>query len=47
MTDQKMVVFNDRAIRHVFHNDVKQYIKRMRSRDQQLDSNWGTICTPP
>jgi DNA-damage-inducible protein D len=26
--------------------DVKQYIKKMRSRDAQLDSNWGTICTP-
>jgi len=26
--------------------DVKQYIKRMRSRDGELNSNWGTICTP-
>ena len=26
--------------------DVKQYIKRMRSRDKELDSVWGTICTP-
>jgi hypothetical protein len=26
--------------------DVRQYIKKMRSRDPQLDSNWGTICTP-
>ena len=26
--------------------DVRQYIKKMRSRDLQLDSNWGTICTP-
>jgi DNA-damage-inducible protein D len=26
--------------------DVKQYIKKLRSRDAQLDSNWGTICTP-
>jgi len=26
--------------------DVKQYIKRMRSRDSELDSRWGTICTP-
>lgn len=25
--------------------DVKQYIKRMLSRDEQLKSNWGTICT--
>lgn len=26
--------------------DPKQYIKRMRSRDEALNSNWGTICTP-
>jgi len=26
--------------------DVKQYIKRMRLRDSELDSVWGTICTP-
>lgn len=25
--------------------DVKQYIKRMLSRDEQLRNNWGTICT--
>jgi len=25
--------------------DVKQYVKRMLSRDEQLKSNWGTICT--
>ena len=24
----------------------KQYIKKMRSRDLELNSNWGTICTP-
>lgn len=27
-------------------NDVKQYIKKMRSRDLELSVNWGTICTP-
>lgn len=27
-------------------NDPKQYIKRMRSRDESLNSYWGTICTP-
>ena len=27
-------------------NDPKQYIKRMRSRDEGLNLNWGTICTP-
>jgi hypothetical protein len=26
--------------------DVKQYIKKMRRRDAELDANWGTICTP-
>ncbi len=25
--------------------DVKQYIKKLLSRDEQLKSNWGTICT--
>ena len=27
-------------------SDVKQYVKRMLSRDAILKSNWGTICTP-
>jgi DNA-damage-inducible protein D len=26
-------------------SDVKQYIKKMLSRDERLKSNWGTICT--
>ncbi len=26
--------------------DPKQYIKKMRQRDAELDSYWGTICTP-
>ena len=26
--------------------DVKQYIKRMRARDSELNLRWGTICTP-
>ena len=26
--------------------DAKQYIKKMRARDPELDSKWGTICTP-
>jgi hypothetical protein len=26
--------------------DSRQYIKRMRQRDPELDSYWGTICTP-
>ena len=25
--------------------DVKQYIKKMRSRDAELHLKWGTICT--
>lgn len=27
-------------------SDPKQYIKKVRSRDPELNSNWGTICTP-
>jgi DNA-damage-inducible protein D len=27
-------------------SDPVQYIKKMRSRDPQLQTNWGTICTP-
>ena len=27
-------------------NDVRQYIKRLRQRDSELNSVWGTICTP-
>lgn len=26
--------------------DVKQYIKKMRQRDPELNFYWGTICTP-
>ncbi|MFI5139913.1 MAG: hypothetical protein ACHQIM_18975 [Sphingobacteriales bacterium] len=26
-------------------SDVKQYLKRMLSRDRELNANWGTICT--
>jgi hypothetical protein len=26
--------------------DVKQYIKKIRSRNTELNNNWGTICTP-
>lgn len=26
--------------------DPKQYIKKMRSRDPELNTKWGTICTP-
>lgn len=27
-------------------NNVRQYLKKMRSRDSELNSYWGTICTP-
>ncbi len=27
-------------------SDVKQYIKKMRRRNLELNANWGTICTP-
>ncbi|MGX8834456.1 BRO family protein [Amedibacillus sp. YH-ame6] len=26
--------------------DPKQYVKKMRKRDPELNANWGTICTP-
>jgi len=26
--------------------DIKQDVKRLRQRDEQLNFNWGTICTP-
>ena len=26
--------------------DPKQYIKKMRARDPELNTRWGTICTP-
>ena len=26
--------------------DARQYIKKMRQRDPELNSNWGTVCTP-
>lgn len=25
--------------------DVKQYVKKLKSRDEELNKNWGTICT--
>jgi hypothetical protein len=26
--------------------NIRDYVKKMRKRDPELDSNWGTICTP-
>jgi prophage antirepressor-like protein len=45
---QEMWYFSVHDVVHILSdsNDVKQYTKRMRSRDVQLNSNWGTICTP-
>lgn len=25
-------------------NDIKQYVKKLKSRDSELNSKWGTIC---
>jgi prophage antirepressor-like protein len=25
--------------------DIKQYVKKLKSRDPELSANWGTICT--
>lgn len=25
--------------------DVKRYIKKLKARDEELNKNWGTICT--
>lgn len=62
--NNKIIVFHDRKIRRVWHNekwyfavidivevlsessDPKQYIKKIRKREPELNSNWGTICTP-
>jgi prophage antirepressor-like protein len=64
MQQNKLVVFESKSIRRIWHNDewwfsvadvvetltdsvdTRQYIKRMRQRDPELDSYWGTICTP-
>lgn len=27
-------------------SDPRQYLKKMRTRDSELQNNWGTICTP-
>ena len=27
-------------------NDPKQYVKKLKLRDMELQNNWGTICTP-
>jgi prophage antirepressor-like protein len=26
--------------------DIKQYVKKLKSRDPELKINWGTVCTP-
>ncbi len=62
--ESKLVVFKDKAIRRILHNnewwfsvadvvetltdsaDPRQYIKKMRQRDPELEFYWGTNCTP-
>jgi DNA-damage-inducible protein D len=64
MTENKIVVFQEKNVRRVWHEgkwwfavadiievltdttDVRQYIKKLRTRDPELAANWGTICTP-
>lgn len=54
---QVRIVWNEKEEKYYFavadvvqvltdSEDVKQYIKKMRARDPELNSNWGTICTP-
>ena len=54
---QVRIVWNEKEQKYYFavadvvqvltdSDDVKQYIKRMRARDPELNSRWGTICTP-
>jgi prophage antirepressor-like protein len=40
--------FSVQDIVHVLTDskDVKQYIKKIRKRNTELNNNWGTICTP-
>ncbi|HAO06909.1 MAG TPA: hypothetical protein DCQ50_07950 [Chryseobacterium sp.] len=46
--DQEIWYFSVQDVVEILTNsvDVKQYIKRLLSRDQSLKTNWGTICTP-
>ena len=45
--EQEKWYFSVQDVVHVLteSKDVKQYIKRIKSRDTELNSNWGTICT--
>ena len=54
---QVRIVWNEKEQKYYFavadvvqvltdSDDVKQYIKKMRARDPELNSKWGTICTP-
>ena len=58
MTQKHQIqLFEEKKVRTVWNDelqdevltdsvDVKQYIKKMRKRDPELDARWGTICTP-
>ena len=54
---QVRIVWNEKEEKYYFSvvdvvevltesSDPKQYIKRLRQRDTELDFRWGTICTP-
>ena len=45
-TEEYYFAVNDIVQMLTESSDVKQYVKRMRSRDPELNSKWGTICTP-
>ena len=42
------VLFREKGVRFkaISNGDPKQYIKKMRDRDKELEAKWGTICTP-
>ena len=45
--EQEKWYFSVQDVVHILSEstDVKQYVKKMRSRDSELNINWGTICT--
>lgn len=44
--DEWWFVVEDIVLALTESRDPKQYIKRLRKRDFNLEMNWGTICTP-
>jgi len=46
MMTKKMVFLRQDVVEILTDSaDIKQYIKKLKSRDPQLFANWGTICT--